>query len=621
MKAATVRSATLALACAALVGTVASSACRSQAPRPQPAKRVVLLSLDGLGADTLDRWSDDPSVTSADGLAGMVQEGVNADRVHMVNPTLTAVNHATLITGAEPGQTGIVSNGFRTAGEPVTSRTNGFAAPFEAETLWQRARTAGIRTGVLLWPGADASSPERTADFGIRWPDRSIARPRLHELSAEDAEPEPELPPQDGVAAHRWRVPVQLHGDEDLMLEVAVLDATPDGLARFDTVAVRRLGEVSYRYLEEREWFETRLTASEDGRPKTWGAWSKVLHLDRLRGEIRLYRGAFDRLYAYPDAFENALVDAVGPWPGTPDERRLADWWLDAGDGIDLDTYLEQLERLDRYLDDVASWVMEHEDFDFLIAYHPAIDEYQHSSLIAHRDQWAWSEGRAFAAARAFERVGRSADEAVANLWARLDASRDVLVVVSDHGLVPIHDEVRLNQALADAGLVKTEEVNGRLRAAPDTPMVAHTSGAAAHVYVNLQGRDPGGVVSPDEADGLMRRAARALADLSVDGAPVVEEIVARQELSDYGLDHPNSGDLVVFLMPGYAASSRLGGDVISPSRYYGQHGYLNHHPEMDGIFLARGEPAGRGRVRSMKATDVAPMVAAWLGIELTKAP
>ncbi|MCD4747877.1 MAG: alkaline phosphatase family protein [Thermoanaerobaculales bacterium] len=591
--------------------------CRSGAPGTAEADRVVMVSFDGVGVELLQDWLADPDVATAGGLGGMVSSGVVADRVRMANPTLTSVNHATLITGEWPTTTGIVSNGFRTVGDPLTERTNGFSAPLGAKALWQKAREAGRRTGVLLWPGADAKTEQRRGDFGMVWPENSLVRSKIYELLSEEAEKQPELPPQDGLDALSWRIPVSSRSGHLMDIEVAVLDATPDGRPRFDTVAVRKGGDLFWRYIDDRGWFETQLEAEapEDSRPRQYGAWSKILHLDRHRGHLRLYRGSFNRLMAYPEAFEDELTAAVGPWPGVPDSREVERWWLDAADGIDLDTYIEQIERLDTYLDDIAAWVMDHEEFRLLVAYYPTPDEYQHASLIVDRDQWAWSEGKAFAARLGLERVGRSMDRSVAKLWSALDAERDVLVVVSDHGLLPIHDEVLINQALAAVGLVETEESRGRTRIAPSSPMAAFTSGSCAHLYLNLKGREPGGVVEALEADGYLRRAARALADLGVEGEAVVERIAARDELAALDLDHPNAGDLVVFLKPGYAASSRLGGDAIRPSRYYGQHGYLNHHNALCGVFLARGAPAGRAKLEEIQAVDVEPMVAAWLGL------
>ncbi len=597
--------------------SLAMPACRTGAPEGARAARVVMVSFDGLGAPLLERWLSDPTIATPSGLGGMAAEGLKAERVRMVNPTLTAVNHASLITGALPAQTGIVSNSYRSLGDGLNQRTNGFRTASEAPPLWVKTRAAGLRTGILLWPGADFSTPELSGDFGISWPTGPLVRAEIIELDPTQAEPEPELPPVDGLQALRWRLPITASGEQLLILEIAVMDVQPDGRPRYQTVAFRTQGDVSWSYLEERQWFETSLETADpsDSGAHLYGAWSKVLHLDVHRGGIRLYRGAFNRLLAFPGDFSDRLTAEVGPWPGVPDGKALQTWWLDMGEGIDLDTFVEQVERLDRYLDGVAQWVMDNEDFDFLLAYHPNADEYQHAGLIVQKDQWAWSQGAAFAAREALQRCGRSIDQSVAGLWSELNPLKDVLVVVSDHGLLPIHDEVLLNRALADAGLVETVEEDGRLRVSDSSPMIAVTSGGMGHIYLNLQGRDPGGVVSEKEKGDFLRRAARALADLGVEGEPVVETIASKDDLAALGLDHPNAGDLVVFLRPGYAASSRVEGKVIRPSRYYGQHGYLNHHDALYGIFLARGAPAGKGKLKEMQAVDVAPKVEAWLGL------
>lgn len=607
----------LVAAVAAASLSLAVPACRTGAPEGTRAARVVLVSYDGLGAPLLESWLSDPTIATPAGLGGMATEGLKAERLRMVNPTLTAVNHASLITGALPSQTGIVSNGYRAQGDALNQRTNGFRTTSEVPPLWVKAQAAGRRTGILLWPGADFSTPELSGDFGISWPTRPLVQTEIIELDPAQASPEPELPPVDGLQPLRWRIPVTASNEEIVTLEVAVMDVEPDGRPRYQTVAVRTQGEVSWRYVEKWDWFETTFeTRGPSDEPKErYGAWSKILQLDVHRGGLRLYRGAFNRLLAFPQDFSDRLTPVVGPWPGVPDQKGLEAWWLDMGDGIDLDTFVEQVERLDRYLDDVARWVMDNEDFDLLLAYHPSPDEFLHVGLIVDQKQWAWSYGTAFAAREAQQRCGRSIDRSVAGLWSGLNPREDVLVVVSDHGLLPIHDEVLLNRALADAGLVETVEKHGRLRVSDSSPMAAVTSGGMGHIYLNLEGRDPGGVVPAEEANQLLRRAARALADIGVEGEPVIEKIAARDELAALGLDHPNAGDLVVFLKPGYAASSRLEGKIIRPSRYYGQHGYLNHHDALCGIFLARGTPAGRGKLKEMQAVDVAPMVEAWLGI------
>jgi predicted AlkP superfamily phosphohydrolase/phosphomutase len=595
-------------------------ACQSGGPPEVRAERVVMVSYDSLGADLAWTWIADSTVASSGGLGGLVQNGISVERLRMVDPTLTSVIHSTLVTGENAAGTGIVSNDFHRPGTSITDSVSGYSASSEAETLWEAARKNGLRVATLVWPGADARELDRMGDFGVVWPDPPLAESEVVELVPATAETTGEVPSNDGIAPLMWRLGVDLGssapGSREIL--IALVDSDPNGVSRYDAVAVRLEDEIDWIYAGEMEWLEIAFDAraEDDLRSRRYGSWCKVLHIDRLTGSLRFYRGGVNRLHAYPDSFEDRLTEAIGPWPGEPD-RAVADWWLDLADGIDLDTFLEQAERLDRYLDRMAEWVLAEEEADLILAYHPTLDEYLHSSLIVDKLQWAYSPGRALAAHEGLKRVGRSIDTSVGSLWRALDPQRDALVVVSDHGQMPIFEMVRPNVALVQAGLVRTVEVDGRLRIAPDSPMVAISSAAFIHLYLNLEGREPGGVVTMAEAPELLRRAARVLADLEVQGRPAVEKIYNRDEATEIGLDHPSSGDLMIFLAPGFAAAEGFDGPALEPSRYYGQHGFLSSHGEMCGVLFARGAGIKKTTLGEIRATDVAPMVARWLGFEL----
>lgn len=600
---------------------VAAPSCREQALPEGRAERVVLVSYDGVGAALARQWIAGGVADAPDGLAAMAAGGVAAERLRMSSPTLTAVNHATLATGRPPAAHGIVSNTFRRPGTPIGHTVSGYAASYDVPALWTAAARQGVSVGVLLWPGVDAGDLDRMADFGIVWPRPPLARSEVYELAPEAAGTTGELISKDGVVVLRWELEVALDGADPaaMSLEAAAYDGNPDGSPRYDTVAIRRPGEVSWQLAGEREWLAVELEAqaAADLRPRRYVAWCKPLVLNRFTGALRLYRGAVSRLHGYPADFEDRLTEVIGPWPGVPDERLLADWWLDLATGIDLDTFLEQAERLDRYLDRAAEWVLANQPPRLLLAYHPTPDEYQHASLIVVPDQWAYTPGAAVAAREGLKRIGRSVDRSVAALWGALDPARDALVVVSDHGFVPIASEVRVLRALELAGLVDVVEEGGERRVAAASPMTATTSGGCVHLYLNLAGREPEGVVARSQATELLARAARVLADLEEDGRPAVERVFKHAELAAIGLDHPNAGDLVAFLAPGFAASPRLDGEPIAASRYYGQHGYLAHHDAMCGMLYARGAGIPSRRLAEVPATDVAPMVARWLGFEL----
>ena len=196
------------------------------------------------------------------------------------------------------------------------------------------------------------------------------------------------------------------------------------------------------------------------------------------------------------------------------------------------------------------------------------------------------------------------ADRAVGELARSLDLSHDALVVVSDHGMAPVWETVHVNQLLQHAGLAQAEEGERGWRVKSSSRIVAFGSSGCANLYVNLKGREPSGVVEPDEREAVIRAAAAALANAQVDGTDVVEAMYRREDLGPLGLDNPNAGDLVVFMYPGFTATSEIGAPgspFHAPAGVAGQHGFLNTHPEMAAVWLARGAvgPGSSRRKRS----------------------
>ena len=80
-----------------------------------PGRRVVVVSFDGAGGLELGRRLA-AGFFSPDGFARAVKEGESASRMEIVTPSLTAVSHAALATGAPPARTGIVGNTFHPPG-------------------------------------------------------------------------------------------------------------------------------------------------------------------------------------------------------------------------------------------------------------------------------------------------------------------------------------------------------------------------------------------------------------------------------------------------------------------------------------------------------------------------
>jgi predicted AlkP superfamily pyrophosphatase or phosphodiesterase len=159
------------------------TACAGRAPEaPPPAgglgTTVLLISIDGLRWDYLDR-----GLTPH--LSGLAREGVRAEAMVPVFPTKTFPNHYSIVTGRYPAKHGIVGNVF--TAPDVAARLSLWdtaavrdARFYLAEPIWVTAERQGRRTAPLFWPGSDAPingvRPSYHLPFDDALPDRGRVR-------------------------------------------------------------------------------------------------------------------------------------------------------------------------------------------------------------------------------------------------------------------------------------------------------------------------------------------------------------------------------------------------------------------------------------------------------------
>jgi len=139
--------------------------------------------------------------------------------------------------------------------------------------------------------------------------------------------------------------------------------------------------------------------------------------------------------------------------------------------------------------------------------------------------------------------------------------------------------------------------------------------GGTAHLYLAKAAAAPDAAARQRQ---LLELRDQLLAWRSGDDTPI-ERVLTRQEAADLGLDHPNSGDLILFANEGYAfdpGPEPSGAATVHPASAYGMHGYLAAHPAMQGVYLAIGKDVKPGSASAaVQATDVAGRVARWLGM------
>jgi predicted AlkP superfamily phosphohydrolase/phosphomutase len=176
----------------------------------------------------------------------------------------------------------------------------------------------------------------------------------------------------------------------------------------------------------------------------------------------------------------------------------------------------------------------------------------------------------------------------------------------------------------------------------------AVTVGAAANIYINLQGREPTGIVPLEQYEEYQKKIDDAFNAVSdpVTNERVFEIILKKPrepelllKTSNFGSDQEkkqrgierdfhafskDAGDVLVVTIPGYNLDFNAGtgtavGDFFQPSTFFGQHGHDPRLPEMKAIFYAAGPSFKRRTLKNIDNIDIAPTVAEFLGMNPPK--
>jgi predicted AlkP superfamily pyrophosphatase or phosphodiesterase len=192
-----------------------------------------------------------------------------------------------------------------------------------------------------------------------------------------------------------------------------------------------------------------------------------------------------------------------------------------------------------------------------------------------------------------------SADRAIGKIRDAISSDpATTLVVLSDHGFVPVEKEAAPLVVFAAHGLF-ARGADGSLAL---RRLGAVSAGGSLAVYW---------LEEPSADD--RRRLATALDGLRATGA--VQEIVDRRQLEAFEAD-PDA-ELMIEAAPGFCFSDRLEGPVISESaKDRGTHGYFHSHPGMEAMFIAVGREIAAGKnLGRISLKQIAPTLAQVMGL------
>ena len=215
------------------------------------------------------------------------------------------------------------------------------------------------------------------------------------------------------------------------------------------------------------------------------------------------------------------------------------------------------------------------------------------------------------------------------------------VAVVSDHGMVPTRKYVWLGRWMVEAGLmtyVTEEESAGMKLHWPETRAVLGDCPLAQNVWVNLKGRDPDGIVEPEEYEAVRAEIINVLLSARDPdtGACPVALALRREDATFLGQWGERIGDVVYFLAPGYTndvrvhSAGRVNASLTALDGVWAADGPLQgaHHAylpgaregefSVNGVFLVAGPGVREGFQRTVPlwTPDVAPTLCRLLRLD-----
>ncbi|WP_031495793.1 alkaline phosphatase family protein [Bryobacter aggregatus] len=544
--------------------------------------RVILISLDGMGYQS---FTEDPAAAEMTTLREMAETGIYAP-MQAAFPSLTAPGHAALFTGVYGNVNGITANDVPVSFE---QRKRGFRAEqLLAPMFWIGPAKKGLKVvahnPTQGYPCNAFNSGQNVVLYnGYQTPEVAPGKLlRAADVKWLDAAPEGFVPPAQSRQPLRY---FEYAAGRIRFTGVVFAKST-----RYDTIRMTAYGAKRYVDAPWKEAENAPPGHGEKARPLA-RYFSEALPVgDVTAVHFRLFTLSADgkdflliqtaakeiSICAdgdhQDDKFKKKLLATAGAFVGNGGGS-----WYGRGelgqrftDGLAERRFLETLELHARQTMRHARALMAEYEPRLLVDYLSTTDDMLH--------QWQGNP-----VTLAYRKWGyQIVDWRIHELQQMLQPE-DHFVVASDHGMMAVTRELRVNVLLREMGYADRV-------AAQDHFLILKKPGNRA----------------------LLEEVKAKLSAFRDEGKPVFGEWFWPSE--KFGTGGPRGGELYFDLMPGYKAASGTAKRAIEKLDVpKGEHGALPTRPDLQALFIVSG-PQVHSRPAMMRSVDVAPFVLRLLG-------
>lgn len=308
--------------------------------------------------------------------------------------------------------------------------------------------------------------------------------------------------------------------------------------------------------------------------------------------------------------------------------KRLRDELLDRFGGVEFDVKEfrtqhkdELLERIYRLMEnrfDVAAYVMQSRDWDSFMMVEMGIDRLHHAFW-----RFCDPEHPRFESCNPYQDVFREfytrVDRRIGELLSMAGADTAVFVV-SDHGAQAMAGGFCINQWLVNEGFLRLHAMPSAPRRLEDCAVdwsrttAWSTGGYYARVFLNVVGREPQGIVEPENYEQHVEALkSRIEAVAAPDGTPLGNRVLRPRDI--YRSVRGAAPDLFVYVGDlRLRALGTVGVDDLFPEANDTGPDDANH--EFDGVFVfSDGVDRDGSEITGLQLLDVAPTVLDYFGV------
>ena len=608
-----------------------------------PAKRAIVIGMDGASMELVSRMMDGGHMPNLAALAG---RGVRRPMIG-VFPTLTPPGWTATSTGSWPGNHEVMDFNIRKPGGRLDETVWGIDTGLsKSEYLWNTMERAGRKPVLVKW---EMSWPPTVRD-GVQVEGTGPGVSNVHQIAGYHL-----------FVSGDWK-PRPVGGERD----PETLD--PSALQTIevaDPVRIKAAGSRNWKNLPEsqmppravdltvRPLTRGRAPRGSTAKPKTYyglayasggGGYDRLLicpDRDCATAVAELSEGQWSewwrdtflidgeeidgyvqaKLVAMPPGLERFELFMPQVWPAVgytapvPLSRELDEEVgnflqnpaRDALGVVDDDTYFELLDFHHQRLADVAGYLTGSREWDILFIESHAPDYASHFFL-AQADEVSGADPDTLTRCReGLERTFASVDAMIGRVTALAD-DNTVCLVVSDHGGTPTqYGAVNVPKVLEETGFLTGREGGGI-----DWERTIAADVGLVNIFINLEGREPTGIVPPEEYRQTQLDIIAALhgyVDEKTGLCPFALALT-REDAEMVNLWGDLVGDVVYALRPEFDGAH--GKQLPSASLGIGgQHCTF--------IMAGAGVRQGADLRRQVRAVDVAPTICYLMGVPMPR--